>query len=89
MVKIIYEEAFLIMFMHQSVHELFLQFLLYYNTNILKYQVKSKKIENTNSEIFRTIMQGPLKIWTEHSNFPLQGRGDTKIPIATETQHFF
>ena len=26
--------------------------------------------------------QGPLKIWTEHSNFPLQGRGDSKPPIA-------
>ena len=26
--------------------------------------------------------KGPLKIWTEHSNFPLQGRGYTKTPYT-------
>ena len=26
------------------------------------------------------LIQGPLKIWTEHSNFPLQGRG-TQNPL--------
>ena len=31
---------------------------------------------------FSKLDQGPLKIWTEHSNFPLKGRGDTKTPIA-------
>ena len=36
-----------------------------------------------------TIGQEPLKKWMEHSNFPLQGRGDTKIPIVTETPTFF
>ena len=35
----------------------------------------------TKAEICET-KQGPLKIWMEHSNFPLQGRGDTKTPIA-------
>ena len=30
----------------------------------------------------RCLFQGPLKIWTKHSDFPLQGRGDTKTPIV-------
>jgi hypothetical protein len=34
-------------------------------------------------------MQGPLKIWTEHSNFPLQGWGDTKTPIALLRTNIF
>jgi hypothetical protein len=33
--------------------------------------------------------QGPLKIWTEHSNFPLQGRGDSKTPIALLRPNIF
>ena len=28
------------------------------------------------------LKQGPLKIWTEHSNCQLQGRGDSKPPIT-------
>ena len=29
----------------------------------------------------RELAHGPLYKWTEHSNFPLQGRGDSKTPI--------
>ena len=30
------------------------------------------------------LRQGPLKIWTEHSNFPLQCRGDSKLHDQTD-----
>ena len=33
--------------------------------------------------------QGSLKIWTEHSKFPLQGRGDSKPPIALLRSNIF
>ena len=33
--------------------------------------------------------QGSLKIWTEHSKFPLQGRGDSKLPIALLRSNIF
>ena len=36
----------------------------------------------TSRMAFLDLNQGPLKIWTEHSNFPLQGRGDAKPPLA-------
>ena len=35
------------------------------------------------------LIQGPLKIWIEHSNLPLQGRGDTKTPIALLRSNIF
>jgi hypothetical protein len=38
---------------------------------------------------FRSLEQGSLKIWTEHSNFSLQGRGDTKTLIALLRHNIF
>ena len=38
---------------------------------------------------FCDIMQGPLKIWTEHSTFPLQGRGTQTHYSFTGIQYVF
>ena len=46
------------------------------------FQIIVSAIECKYREENNEINQGPLKIWTEHSNFLLQGRGDTKTPIA-------
>ena len=35
------------------------------------------------------LIQGPLYKWTEHLNFPLQGRGDSKTPIALVGSNIF
>ena len=32
----------------------------------------------------KDLNQGPLKIWTQHLNFLLQGKGDTKTPTFLE-----
>ena len=45
--------------------------------------------ESFSRNLDHSLVQGPLKIWTEHSNFPLQGRGDSKRPIVLLRSNIF
>ena len=54
----------------------------------LNFNATTIDFDNSNS-IYVRLLQGPLKIWTEHSKFPLQGRGDSKTPIALLRPNFF
>ena len=46
-------------------------------------------IQTTDLHALDSFMQGPLKIWTEHSNCQIHSRGDSKTLIALLIPNIF
>ena len=62
------------------------------HVNIYQYYYFSYSIQVRNASFLFSallIKQGPLNIWTEHSNCQIHSRGDSKTPIASLIPNIF